>query len=148
VIDPLGKLLAIEEIKQLKARYWRGVDSKDAALWRSVFTDDAIIDFRTEGGDPNRPLVEPDAFVAASLAKLVGVTTAHHGHVAEIEILSPDEARSIWPMEDNLWVDPKLSKMPFSHLRGFGHYHDTYRRTPNGWKIASTTLVRTKVETV
>jgi hypothetical protein len=147
VIDTLEKLLAIEEIKQLKARYWRGVDNKDAALWCSVFTDDAVIDFRAEGGDPNRLLVDPDAFVTASLAKLEGVTTAHHGHVSEIEILSLDEARGIWPMEDNLWVDPEISKMPFKHLRGFGHYHDKYRRTSDGWKISATTLIRTKVET-
>ena len=145
-MDALERLVAIEDIKQLKARYWRGVDSKDAQLWRSVFTDDAVIDFRAEGGDPNRPLVDVDTFVPAALGKLKGVTTAHHGHSPEIEVLSPEEARGVWPLEDNLWADSEMSKMPFTHLRGFGHYHETYRRTAEGWKIATTTLVRIKVE--
>ena len=34
------RLLAIEEIKQLKARYFRAVDTKDAGLFRSTLADD------------------------------------------------------------------------------------------------------------
>jgi hypothetical protein len=39
-------LLAIEQIKQLKARYFRCMDTKDWAGLRSVFCDDAVFDAR------------------------------------------------------------------------------------------------------
>ena len=35
-MNPLEKLIAIEEIKQCKARYWRAVDSKNFDLLRTV----------------------------------------------------------------------------------------------------------------
>ncbi|BBZ71012.1 hypothetical protein MPRS_21050 [Mycobacterium paraseoulense] len=39
-----GALLAIESIKQLKARYCRHLDAKDWAAWRTIFTDDFVSD--------------------------------------------------------------------------------------------------------
>jgi hypothetical protein len=35
----------------------------------------------------------------------------------------------------------------FTQLRGFGIYHDRYRKTPQGWRMSATTLKRIKVET-
>jgi hypothetical protein len=145
----LEMLVAIEQIKTLKARYWRGVDTKDAAVWRGVFADDALIDFREDAAPGEEHLLHhppPDTFVRHALAKLEGITTAHHGHQPEIQFVSDSEATAVWPMEDNLWVDHSVSKMPFQHLRGYGHYHDRYRKTAQGWKIAQTTLRRTRVD--
>ncbi len=36
------KLWDIEQIKQLKARYFRLMDTKDWAAWRELFTDDCL----------------------------------------------------------------------------------------------------------
>ena len=38
------------EIAELLARYARGLDTKDWDLWRSVFVEDAYIDYRSAGG--------------------------------------------------------------------------------------------------
>jgi hypothetical protein len=43
-IDPVARLIAIEEIKQLKARYFRCMDTKDFVGLRTVFADDATFD--------------------------------------------------------------------------------------------------------
>ena len=51
-MDALAKLTAIEELKGLKARYCRAVDTKDAALLRTLFTDDAVLDVRGSATDP------------------------------------------------------------------------------------------------
>src|SRR5438270_1651984 len=40
----LNRLLAVEEIKQLKARYFRSIDTKDWAGLASVFTADATLE--------------------------------------------------------------------------------------------------------
>lgn len=141
------RLLAIHEIMQVKADYWLAVDGKDEALLASVFTDDAIIDYRSASPSPrlDAPLPSPAEFASRCLRVMEGVVTAHHGHNPRIRFESDDEAVALWPMEDNLWADPGVSTMPFTHLHGFGTYHDRYRRTPAGWKIAATTLQRSKV---
>jgi len=142
------RLLAIEEIKLLKARYFRGVDSRDAALLRAVFTDDALTDFRSESptADPALMQRDPAAFVQNTLRVLEGIVSAHTASMPEIEILSSDEARALWPMSDRLWTqDPSMARLPFKTLEGWGVYHDSYRRTADGWRIASTRLERTKV---
>lgn len=151
-MDDLQRLVAIDEIKQLKARYWRGVDLKDRALFRGVFTDNAEIDMTDAGGgdafqDQSSILYhpKPDVFVENSLNTLKGVTTAHHGYPPEITLLSPTEATAIWPMEDHLWADREGADIGFKHLQGFGHYYDRYVKTDAGWKIAAMTLKRSKV---
>ncbi len=39
------RLAAIEAIRQLKARYWRGVDLGDGELVRSVLAEDCELDY-------------------------------------------------------------------------------------------------------
>lgn len=51
-MDQVEKLLAIEEIKQCKARYWRAIDSKDFDLLRTVFADDIVFDLSDSTRDP------------------------------------------------------------------------------------------------
>lgn len=46
MIDALGRLLAIEEIRGVKARYFRCMDTKDWDGLRAVFCDDAEFDAR------------------------------------------------------------------------------------------------------
>ena len=46
-MDTLDKLLWIEEIRQLKSRYFRFMDTKDWGALRTVFCDDATFDCRT-----------------------------------------------------------------------------------------------------
>ena len=39
-MDEGERLAAVEEIKQLKAKYWRGVNQTDGELVRSILADD------------------------------------------------------------------------------------------------------------
>jgi hypothetical protein len=150
-VEDLERLIAIEEIKTLKARYWRGVDTKDFDMLRGVFAEHAEIDFRSDGFDSGAgPGVLPDAetFARHTLAILEGVVTMHHGHAPDIAFLSDEEATGFWPMEDHLWVEAGRSKLPFKELNGYGHYHDRYVKTVQGWRISATTLKRVHVETI
>jgi hypothetical protein len=149
-MNELERLMAIEEIKRVKARYWRGVDMKDPQILRAVFTDDAEIDFRgneLDEASASQPLPTPDEFVSYAMQTLAHFVTAHHGHAPDIEIVSDTEATGFWPMEDNIWVNPGAPNVTFTHLRGFGIYHDRYRKTPQGWRMSATMLKRIKVET-
>lgn len=126
----------VEQIKQLKARYFRRMDTKDWAGLVEVFTSDVIIDMRGEGGGVTE---SASAFVTPLSEMLADVVTVHHGHMPEMTIDSKDSASGVWAMEDMLWW-PEGS--PLKHLHGYGHYHETYARTVDGWRIATMTLTR------
>lgn len=127
----------IEAIKQLKARYFRTMDTKDWRSMRLVFTDDAVIDTVDSGG----PVISgADAFMAYLEPTLTGVVTVHHGHMPEIDITSEVSATGIWAMEDLLQFPDGTS------MRGYGHYHETYRKEDGAWRIASSKLTRLRVD--
>lgn len=127
----------IEAIKQLKARYFRTMDTKDWRSMRLVFTDDAVIDTVDSGG----PVISgADAFMAYLEPTLTGVVTVHHGHMPEIDITSEVSATGIWAMEDLLQFPDGTS------MRGYGHYHETYRKEGGAWRIASSKLTRLRVD--
>ena len=46
---PVETLLAIEEIRHLKSRYFQAVDDKDWEVIVDIFTDNAVVDFSGEG---------------------------------------------------------------------------------------------------
>ena len=123
----------IEAIKQLKARYFRTMDTKDWSGMRQVFTDDVVVDTMDSGGGV---VTGADAFVDFLRVTLDGATTVHQGHMPEIELTSPSTARGIWALQDLIvWPDG-------SRLVGHGHYHETYVRGADGWRIRSSTLTR------
>ena len=123
----------IEAIKQLKARYFRTMDTKDWAGMRQVFTDDVVMDTTDSGGGV---VTGADAFVAFLSETLAGAVTVHHGHMPEIHLTSPTTATGIWALQDFIvWPDG-------TRLHGSGHYHETYARVGGEWRIASSTLTR------
>ncbi len=139
------KLLAIEEIKVLKARYFRFVDTKDWTGLEGIFTPDVIADFSESVPERNEALLTKGAanFVAGLAPLLQHAVTVHHGHMPEIEITSDTTAKAIWPMEDWLWMPEGA---PFKTLHGLGHYHETYVRLAGQWRINTTRLTRLRVE--
>jgi ketosteroid isomerase-like protein len=134
----LARLLDVEAIKQLKARYLRNVDAQSWDELRELFTDDARIEFEF----PQMSFSDPEAFVAASIAGLAGARTVHHGHAPEIELIGGDAARGVWAMDD--LVERPRADGPSWH--GYGHYHEEYRRGEDGWRIASLRLTRLRVD--
>jgi hypothetical protein len=153
-MDALTRLIATEDIKQLKARYFRAVDLKDAALLRSVFMDDAIVDYRGSTMDPRTGINAIEATedtvleggeVAANwiIETVRDLVSVHHASVPEIEITSATTATGIWPMVDHLRFPPGA---PVSELVGYGHYHETYRCVDGQWKIERLRLTRLRVD--
>ena len=146
MIDP-AHLADIEEIRQLKARYFRHLDTKNWAEWRRVFTDDVevrvdmTLDRDGSGGvHPEQPN-GGDAFVAHISAFLAPpFMTVHHGHTHEITITGPDSATGVWAMEDIVSPTPDMT------IWGYGHYHERYRRVAGEWRIAGFHLKRIRFD--
>ena len=86
----------LEEIKKLKARYFRGLDSKDWDLYQDVFAEDVHVDLTVAGGEVYRGR---DQFMAYARG-LKLVQSVHQGHMPEIELTSPSTATGVWSFED------------------------------------------------
>jgi uncharacterized protein (TIGR02246 family) len=123
----------LESIRQLKARYFRTMDTKDWDGMRQVFADDAVMDTTASGGG----LIEgADDFMTFLRETLGDVVTVHHGHMPEIELTSDTTATGVWALHDILiWPDG-------TRMDGHGHYHEEYVKGPDGWQIARSTLTR------
>ncbi|MFI6423945.1 nuclear transport factor 2 family protein [Promicromonospora sp. NPDC050880] len=134
----LDALEAVEEIKKLKARYFRFVDEKQHDELAALFTPDATL--VTDGitwGSPRE--------FADTIRDLTGdAPSVHHGHMPEIEILGEDSASGIWAMED-LLTFPVGPEAPEGH-NGYGQYRETYRRVDGRWLIDSVLLTRLRMD--
>jgi len=127
----------IEAIKQLKARYFRLMDTKDWDGMREVFADDVFIDTSDSGG---RVVQGADDFMAGLRTLLADVVTVHHGHMPEIELTSATSATGIWALQDLLrWPDGR-------ELHGYGHYYEEYEKVGGRWCITKMTLTRLRVD--
>ncbi|TQR86585.1 nuclear transport factor 2 family protein [Mycobacterium hodleri] len=138
----------VEEIRQLKARYFRFMDTKRWDCWRDLFTSGVVGVFDNEvttngvSGQTAPTWEGVDVLVSSIRAAIEECTTVHHGHTSEITLESATSASGIWAMSD-------IVVFPSGHtLYGAGHYHETYRKTDGAWRIQSIHLTRTRMEFV
>jgi uncharacterized protein (TIGR02246 family) len=127
----------LEAIRQLKARYFRTMDTKDWAGMRQVFTDDVVVDTTDSGGNV---ISGADAFMEFLRGAIGEVITVHHGHMPEIDVTSATTASGIWAMED------MLRHPDGTELHGYGHYHETYEKVAGQWRIKTTKLTRLRMD--
>jgi hypothetical protein len=131
-------LASIEEIRQLKYRYFRTLDLK---LW-DEFGDCLAVDVRAEYG--TQAMGEPlhytsRADVVDFMSKNLGpgIITIHIANHPEIDV-DGDTAAGSWAFEDTVIV-PDFKMI----IRGGGYYLDSYRKDSDGrWRISGTSYER------
>lgn len=136
----------LEAIRQLKARYFRFMDTKAWDAWRDVFTPDVVGVFDnavSTGGADGRPGPTwdgVDALVASIRGAIEECVTVHQGFTPEITLTSSTSATGVWAMAD-------VVAFPNGYtLYGAGHYHETYIKVSGVWRIRSIHLTRTRME--
>lgn len=152
-MNEMDTLAACEEIRKVKALYFRAMDTKQWDLLNDVFTQDAICDYRGALRSPDEPSTEEDdkdlvsGFTAVKDYIRTGLTplvSCHQGFMPEITVESADNASAIWAMTDRLL----LPDSPVREIVGYGHYHETYRKVAGSWRIATLKLTRLRVDFV
>ena len=139
-MDGVEKLLAIEEIKLVKARRCRAVDDKDWDLYRDCHTPDAKS--YALGSDAD-PIIGNENMTESVRRATAGRTTVHHVHTPEIEILTDTTAKGFWAMEDILWWEEDgVGKC----IHGYGRYFETYEKHRGRWLISSRRLARSRID--
>jgi hypothetical protein len=142
-MDPLDRLQAIEDIRLLKARYFRFMDTKQFHLLEALFTPDLLVLTPTGAvyKDSGR------GYAASLKTSLEHSVSVHQGFLSEIEILDEHNATGIWAMQDVIeWAD-KHPVQGWKSITGRGHYHETYRKLDGSWRIATLTLTRLRLDT-
>jgi SnoaL-like domain len=151
-VNEVEHLSAIEAFRQLKAEYFRGVDTGDGNLVKSVLVEDCVLDYMGCCTDPttgidylpamNVALRGRDSWVSDGMSRF-GIVSVHQGHNFEAEFLSDTRAKGIWSMTDRLYCSPGGD---FSVMTGYGHYHETYEKVDGSWRIKTTHITRIRVE--
>ena len=120
------------DIQQLYWRYNHGSDFRDADLFSSAFTDDAV--FKT---GPEQEAVGRDAiaaFISQSFAGQVGDTGRRHWNSSWRITPSAEGARG-----RTYWLVLDVSTGEATHS-STGYYDDVFVKTSDGWRIRSRTL--------
>jgi hypothetical protein len=124
----------LHQIRLLKARYCRHLDSKAWTEWRALFVPD--LNAAADGSQ----FTDADTFVTTVSGLLAGVRTVHRVAEPEIALTGSTTATVIWPMHDVLeWPDG-------TGLRGHGYYRETLTRVAGRWVIETLTLTRQRLE--
>lgn len=116
------------EIRALLNRYARAVDTKDWELYRSVFTDDAHIDYSSAGAAAGTRDEVADWLAAGfgaipwTMHYITNIDSDVHGDTATVRAMFYN------PMQ--------LPGMPETSCCG-GYYHHELVRTPDGWRSRS-----------
>ena len=128
-------LLAIEAIKQLKARYFRALDTNDWGLFASTLTNECIGDY----SDGDLAFKNRDEIVSFMRNNLSGkkMLTLHQGHTPEITLLDKNNASGTWYLEDTV-----LALKANLRIYGAAIYTDEYHKEQSEWRINTTSYKR------
>ncbi|MFL0181731.1 nuclear transport factor 2 family protein [Mycobacterium sp. SMC-15] len=142
-IAALKNIVDIDEIKQVKYRYMRALDTKHWDDFAATLAEDVTAAYGQSMGK-KQTFADRDSLVEFMRNSLPGnIITEHRVNHPEISLTGPDTATGIWYLQDRVIV-PDVNLM----LIGAGFYHDTYRRTSDGWKLSHTGYQRTYDATI
>ena len=122
----------VEQIKQLKYRYLRTLDTKQWVEFEDCFLPDATADYAGLVFGDRAELV---GYLRENMGE--GLLSMHQVHHPEISV-EGDAAIGTWYLQDRVLV-PDMDFV----LEGAAFYEDRYARTEAGWKVSHTGYRRT-----
>jgi SnoaL-like domain len=114
------------EIQQLLARYARALDTRDWELYRSVFTEDAFIDYAASGGTTGRL----DQVVEWLIKTLGTIDWKGMHYITNIEAEVTGDSAVVRAAVFNPMQFPGMNGLTYFG----GYYHHDMVRTPDGWR--------------
>lgn len=129
-------LINIEAIKQLKARYFRALDSKEWELMKQCLSGDCVAKY--DGGKYSFTGKEQIVDFFSQFMSDPELIFMHHGHHPEISLIDDNHATGIWYLQDKV-----IHTGNKTILEGAGFYYDKYINIDNTWFICETGYERT-----
>ena len=116
----------IDEIRQLKYRYLRTLDTKQWDEFEACFLPEVTADYNGLAFADRAALV---GYMRENLGP--GMITMHQVHHPEITV-DGDPATGRWYLQDQVIVEAFTFM-----LEGAAFYEDRYVRTPEGWRVVA-----------
>jgi hypothetical protein len=136
-MSDLERLVAIQDITQLKGMRDHALDMKDWAFYETLHAPDM---YTHADGVDYPPITSASEMVKLVSGRLEGRKTAHLCHTPVITFESPTKAKGVWAMEDQLfWKQGDEDHW----YHGLGFYHETYEKRDGKWVFTSRILKRT-----
>jgi hypothetical protein len=124
-MSDLEWLVALEEIRLLKARRDRYADAHDWEAYEALHAPDHVSN--NEGQEPWRSSKEMIEHVSRIMNESI---TVHHSYDPEIIFDSPAKARGIWAMSAAT-LSTGADQVTWTH--GYGYYYETYEKRDGRW---------------
>lgn len=130
----MAKPADIAAINRLRYEYAFGIDTRDYALFRQVFTEEITMDFSSYSGQPKVRLAADD-WVDRCALLFDGLDATQHSMTNPLVEVAEGRCQATQRMA-----------MQAAHFLGGieftigGWYHDSLTRTDAGWKIEAVTL--------
>ena len=125
----LDTLIALDEIKRLKARYCQCIDQKRWDEFATLFADEA--ELTTDRDGAVNTMRGRDTIVATISKNLDKKNTIHHASNPDIHFTSETAAEGIWTASYTNETGP---------VTGHGHYIERYEKRDGRWQYTHMTL--------
>jgi hypothetical protein len=150
-VSDVEKLVAINEIREVMARYVRHADHKEFEDLAGLFTPDGTYTPHHVDGRVWMHM-EGRESIATTISDSVGnAQVLHQLFSYETEVLSPTSATSVVSMADML-IRPEGEPVTsnentaFKTMRGYGHYHGDFVKIDGRWYIKKLVQTRLKMD--
>lgn len=132
-------LIAVEEIKQLKARRDRYVDAHDWDAYEALHAPDHVSNHAPDRltGVQAAPWTS-SAEMMVNIRKAMDIkdmTTIHHSYDPDIVFDSPEKARGIWAMTGATTAKDKDGEPTWQV--SYGYYYESYEKRDGRWLFTS-----------
>lgn len=127
-------------VAQTVYRYATGVDRRDWALYRSLFTDTVAIDFSSFSPDLPPRTMSADAWVAGLIPQFTGLAATQHSMTNPLVTVDGDTATIAMYVQARHVHD---SDDPASWYTVGGYYDDALVRVGNRWLLSGVRLTVT-----
>ena len=131
------RLVDESDLRDLIHRYALGLDTRDWDLWRSIFTDQVLIDLSDYEPEPPPQPTAADTQVRYVRRLFAGFDATQHLIGSQRYLIDGDTATIVAHMRAEHWL---TSGQGGDRYTMYGTYTDTCVRTADGWRITAVKL--------
>ena len=131
-----------QEITRRRYEYALGIDTRDWALHRSIFTPEIQMDFTSYSGGEGATLMTADAWIDNIRPLFTGLTATQHTMTNPMVSVDGHTARQTMYMQALHFLDAMddADSAAQGEFAVGGYYEDELVRTGEGWRIQAVKL--------
>jgi SnoaL-like domain len=150
IMDDIERLVIIEDLRRLMARYVYNADHQRWPDLAALFTPDGTFTPHNVDGSVALRMAGPEEIAAGIRASVgPGAVLIHHLFSDEIDVDSAASAHGVFAMEDIITRPASTDdngQARFTSMGGYGHYRPRFTKAGGHWHIAELVLTRLRLD--